>query len=83
LEEDADGAPVGRLELAADGFAVSIERMDGDRRLRLRRELDGVATLSFAPADPETAVELVGGQLARGGRNTLFTMVLPGFLKLV
>ncbi|HEY8932100.1 MAG TPA: hypothetical protein VIM44_02175, partial [Rariglobus sp.] len=84
LEADPAAAPIGLLELSASQVAIRVSRDAGSSRLV--RELDcqgsGCHT-SVAPADPDDAAGLVGSQLARGGKNTLFRKVFPRFLELL
>lgn len=83
LEADVEGAPIGRLELDGEGFSVSIARLPGEQRLSLQRVIDECEVSSLVPADADDPVALVGGQLERGGRNSVFVGVLPRFLEVL
>jgi glucose-6-phosphate dehydrogenase assembly protein OpcA len=83
LEANGEGAPVERLELGGDGFCASVERVAGQKHLRLCREIEGCEVCSLVPADEDEPVALVGGQLARGGRNSVFARLLPRFLEVL
>lgn len=79
LIEDPDGAPISRTELCAGALHARVTREAGSPYVV--RELEGpeVFSRSLGPADPESSVELVALQLARGGRNSLFQKILPRF----
>jgi len=83
LEADAEARPIERLELSGEGFSASIARLPGEPRLRLQRVVGDCEVSSLVPADADERVALVGGQLARGGRNSVFTGVLPRFLEVL
>ncbi len=83
LVADPAAAPLGAFELAGGGIELEVTRPAGERRLLRRRRGSGADCESFLPADPDAPVDLVAGQLARGGRNPLFHEVLPRLLELL
>lgn len=83
LEADPAAAPLGCFELAGEEFELMVEREPGGLRLSRRRRNRGSECSAFSPADPDENVGLVGGLLARGGRNSLFVEVLPRFVELL
>lgn len=83
LEADEASAPVGLLELSAPGVTVRISRAAGAAHLLRELITSGNSQTSLAPADPDDDGGLVGAQLARGGKNTLYRKVLPRFLELL
>jgi glucose-6-phosphate dehydrogenase assembly protein OpcA len=84
VEADPASAPLGLLELSAPQVAIRVSREAGSPHLV--RELDCQLSgchASPAPADPDDDAGLVGTQLARGGKNSLFCKVFPRFLELL
>jgi hypothetical protein len=49
------------------------------KRIERKIEAPGYEVVSHAPTDPDMPHELVGLQLARGGKNSLFMKILPRF----
>jgi glucose-6-phosphate dehydrogenase assembly protein OpcA len=83
LVEDPAAAPVSELVLRAGARSAHITRAAGSRHVERRIEAPGYLVTSLSPADPESPEELVGLQLARGGRNSLFRKILPRFVGLL
>ncbi len=83
LEADESSAPLGLLELNAPGVTVRISRTAGAAHLLRELITSANSQTSLAPADPDDDAGLVGAQLARGGKNTLYRKVLPRFLELL
>ena len=83
VESDPTAAPLGLLEVSAPGITIRLSRAAG--AVHLVRELITPVSVqtSLAPADPDDDAGLVGAQLARGGKNTLYRKVLPRFLELL
>ncbi|BCX46338.1 glucose-6-phosphate dehydrogenase protein OpcA [Haloferula helveola] len=83
LVPDADGPPLGRLEIEAGEVRIDVVRDPGSSHLLRRLECGGHRSESPAPVDPDGSVELVGEQLSRGGKNSLYRKILPRFLELL
>jgi glucose-6-phosphate dehydrogenase assembly protein OpcA len=83
LEIDPTSAPLGLLEIIAPDLTIRLSRTAG--AVHVLRELITPVNVqtSLAPADPDDDAGLVGAQLARGGKNTLYRKVLPRFLELL
>ncbi len=70
------------LQSARGVFAVRREPGAG-HLLRGTEEVDGHRSEFLLPADPDTLVDQISSQLARGGDNTLYTAILPAFSALL
>lgn len=94
--ESPSGSPI-RATLVADESSSplgSVEMVMGDARLRVCREpgsshLERLVTApghvaeAPGPVDAEGSMDLVGEELSRGTRNTLFRKILPRFRALI
>jgi len=83
LEANPAAAPLALLELTAPAVSVRISREAGSAYLSREISLNGVSHTSMAPADPDDDASLVGDQLSRGGKNSLYRKVVPRFLELL
>lgn len=83
LRSDAGGAALGRLTLTAGSVRVEVARAADARLLVRRLEAPGHRVEDLAPADHDDPVSLIGDQLSRGGKNSLFTKILARFLRLL
>lgn len=83
LEADENAAPLGLLELTAPQGSVRISRAAGAIHLTREVTMNGVSHASVGPADPDDDANLVGDQLSRGGKNSLYRKVVPRFLELL
>ncbi len=78
-----EGVPLAKFEVISDSVRVIISRGEGDKLLR-HQLICGSHELDVdGPADSDECFELVGNQLSRGGKNSLFRRVLPHFLDLL
>lgn len=82
-ESSEDSAPVGLVELSAGGTTVRVSREKGSPHLLREIDSSDYYVSSLSPADPEAPADLVAQQLSRGGKNSLFLKILPGFLELL
>ena len=83
LIADEGAAPLEAVAIRGGEACVEV-RMAEDREHLVRRfECPGHRTESISPADRGSAPALLGEQLSRGGRNSLFRKVLPRFLQLL
>jgi hypothetical protein len=71
------------LRLTAGDVVVEITREPGSNYVARSIESPGYTAHSPGPADPEDSVKLLGEQLSRGGKNSLFAKVLPRFRELL
>ncbi|OYV00721.1 MAG: hypothetical protein CFE26_23670, partial [Verrucomicrobiales bacterium VVV1] len=83
LEADPSAAPLSLLEITAPNMVLRLSRATDSPHLVRELITNGTAQTSLAPADPDDDAGLVGAQLARGGKNTLYRKVLPRFLELL
>jgi glucose-6-phosphate dehydrogenase assembly protein OpcA len=83
IESAQDSAPLGLVELSSEDTTVRVSREKGAAHLLREIESHDYKVCSLAPADPEAPADLVAQQLARGGKNSLFLKILPGFLELL
>lgn len=79
LCEDHDSPPVSYLALRAGERCARVLQSSGATHVERCFESPGYRISSFAPTDPASPGELVGLQLARAGRNSLFRKILPRF----
>jgi glucose-6-phosphate dehydrogenase assembly protein OpcA len=82
VEESADSAPIGLVELSSASTVVRVSREKGSAHLLREIESGDYKVSSLSPADPEAPQDLVAQQLSRGGKNSLFIKILPVFLEL-
>ena len=71
------------MRIAGEHFEIVIERASHSSHLHLRLRVGEHVTDTLAPAGADEAGELIGEQLARGGKNSLFRKVLPQFRELL
>lgn len=83
LVADEASAPLGSAKLSGGGVTVSVLRDAGASHLTRRIEAPGHVVEAPGPVDPDTCASLVGEQLARGGKNTLFQKILPRYRQLL
>ena len=79
LKEDAAGQPLSSLTIRADDTLVRVTEKVGASHVERCVESGTYRAVSLSPADPDTPAELVGVQLARGGKNSLYQKILPCF----
>lgn len=79
LTEDASGPALGSLVIRAGDTTVQVTQKAGSSHVERQIETAGYKAISLSPADPVTPEELVGVQLARGGKNSLYQKILPRF----
>ena len=83
VESCIDSAPLGLVELSSDKATVRVSHEKNSIHLLREIEAGDYHVTSLAPADPEASADLVGQQLSRGGKNSLFIKILPMFLELL
>jgi glucose-6-phosphate dehydrogenase assembly protein OpcA len=83
LRADPDSAPLGLVKLLGGGVTISVSREAGATHLLRRIEAPGHFVEAPGPVDPDSCAGLIGEQLARGGKNSLFRKILPRFRDLL
>jgi glucose-6-phosphate dehydrogenase assembly protein OpcA len=79
LTADEKSAPLSKVEVRSDSVAVRVLRDAGATHVSRQIQAAGYTANSLSPADPDVAAELVGLQLSRGGKNSLYQKILPRF----
>jgi glucose-6-phosphate dehydrogenase assembly protein OpcA len=79
LQEMATGPALSLLIIRAGDVTLSVRHLSDCKRIERKIEAPGYEVVSHAPTDPDMPHELVGLQLARGGKNSLFMKILPRF----
>ncbi|MDA7649500.1 glucose-6-phosphate dehydrogenase assembly protein OpcA, partial [Akkermansiaceae bacterium] len=80
---DDSGAPLSLLSIQSPDCEVKVSREKGNSHLCQAICTDGHCLYVSGPADSDESEGLVGDQLSRGGKNSLFLRVLPRFLELL
>lgn len=78
-----DGPPLESICLEMEGVKTFVGQCPNGAHIERRIEAGEHKVSSLSPADPLSPQELVGQQLSRGGRNSLFRKVLPRFRALL
>lgn len=76
-------APLGLVQLSGGDMTVSVSRDAGATHLLRRIDSNGHIIEALGPTDVDEPAELIGEQLARGGKNSLFRKILPRFQDLL
>jgi len=79
LIADEKSAPLGKVELRSPDVTVCVSQDAGASHVSRQIKAAGYCAHSLSPADPESDAELVGLQLSRGGKNSLYQKILPTF----
>lgn len=79
LTASPDSAPLSALVLRSSDTAVQVTYEKGASHVQRQIECGAYKATSLSPADPTSPAELVGLQLARGGKNSLYQKILPRF----
>ncbi|MEM9080097.1 MAG: glucose-6-phosphate dehydrogenase assembly protein OpcA [Verrucomicrobiota bacterium] len=83
LKENAEGAALGRLLITDGETRVEVSQKAGAGNLEMSLVASGHELKRVAPADPPRNRDLVGEQLSRGGKNSLFRKVWPVFFAML
>ena len=83
LVADENSAPLGGLRLTGGGLEMFVERAPQSQHLHMHLAVGDHQTESVAPAGSDDPGTLIGDQLARGGKNSLYLKILPMFLALL
>lgn len=76
---DSAGPPLASLVIRAKGTTVSVSQKPGASHVERHIETAAYKATSLSPVDPTTPAELLGVQLSRGGKNSLYQKILPRF----
>lgn len=79
LTTDAFGPPLSFVVIRATHTTVSVSQKAGASHVERHVETAAYKATSLSPIDPTTPAELVGVQLSRGGKNSLYQKILPRF----
>lgn len=82
ITEDATGEALSLFKVTADDVEVAISRDKGSRFLRERLSSASSVVDDFSTAGSIKDSDIVGQQLSRGSKNTLYKGVLPTFYDL-
>lgn len=77
ITHNEDGAPLGEVRIENSDTVVAVSRIAGKTHLDLSLRAPHHEVNQLTPADADTPVGLVEGQLARGGKNSLFLRIWP------
>jgi glucose-6-phosphate dehydrogenase assembly protein OpcA len=83
LTADESSAPLGLVSLKGGDVEVSVYREAEASFLVRRIKCSTHVVESPGPVDPDSSAGLIGEQLARGGKNSLFQKILPRFRDLL
>lgn len=83
LEENSSGPALSSLVLRAGNRIARVTQAAGASHVERAVEAPGYSVSSLSPADPSDPEQLVALQLARGGKNSLFTKILPRFREML
>lgn len=83
VESAESGPPLQLVRLGGEDVTIEVSRDAEANYLCRRLEAPGHRIVGPGPIDPDDSVGLVGEQLSRGGKNSLYRKILPRFLKLL
>lgn len=83
MNEDSGIPPLGSVVIRAGETIVQVSQKAGASHVERRVESGAYKAVSLSPIDPVTPAELVGVQLARGGKNSLYQKILPRFREML
>lgn len=75
--------PLELLRLEGEDLMVEVSREAGAERLSRRIQAPGHEVVTPGPVNADEPLGLVGEQLSRGGKNSLFRKILPRFLTML
>jgi hypothetical protein len=83
LVADEASSSLASVRLLGKNLEIVIERASHSPHLHLRLRVGDHITDTLAPAGADDSGALIGEQLARGGKNSLYRKVLPKFRELL
>jgi glucose-6-phosphate dehydrogenase assembly protein OpcA len=79
LTADSAGPPLTSVVIRAGNTTVSVSQKPGASHVERHVETAAYKATSLSPIDPVSPADLVGVQLSRGGKNSLYQKILPRF----
>ncbi|MES2657447.1 MAG: glucose-6-phosphate dehydrogenase assembly protein OpcA [Verrucomicrobiota bacterium] len=79
ITSDSSGPPLTSVIIRAKNTLVSVSQKPGASHVERHVETAAYKATSLSPIDPVSPAELVGVQLSRGGKNSLYQKILPRF----
>ena len=83
LRADESSAPLSEIALTGENLAIRVHREKGASKVLRSIQAPGHHVEMPGPANPDDSVDLVGEQLSRGGKNSLFRKILPRFMAML
>ncbi len=83
ITPDPSGPPLSSLVIRANNTTVQVSQKPGSSHVERHVESAAYKATSLSPVDPTTPAELVGVQLSRGGKNSLYQKILPRFREML
>lgn len=83
LISDESSAPIGALQMSGGQLSIHVDRAIGASHIHMQLQVGDHSTDSLAPAGCDDCSMLIGDQLARGGKNSLFLKILPAFQEML
>lgn len=83
LIADEKSAALGSVVITAGDVEVSVQCERGAKHVQRRLKASCGTHDSLGPAEADDSADLVGDQLSRGGKNSLFLKILPKFRELL
>ncbi len=79
LTADSAGPPLASVVIRGGDTTVRVSQKPGASHVERHVETATYKASSLSPIDPVSPAELVGVQLSRGGKNSLYQKILPRF----
>lgn len=83
LISDENAAPIGSLQIEGGDLSILVDRTVGSAHIHMQLQVGDHSTNTLAPAGCDDCCMLIGDQLARGGKNSLFLKILPAFREML
>lgn len=83
IQYSESSAPLGSLAMTARSLQLRVRRDPGKSHLFHQLVAGDLHLEGLTPADSDEDADLIGDQLARGGKNSLYRRMLPRFLELL
>jgi len=83
LISDEQAAPIAQLSITGGPMSLVVNREPSSAHIYMRLIVGDHITETLAPAGCDDCAMLIGDQLARGGKNSLFLKILPLFQNLL
>lgn len=83
MTEQMDSPPLSCVTLRTKNTVVQVSQKSGASHVERSLKSAGYIATSLSPIDPTSPAEIVGVQLSRGGKNSLYQKILPRFRTLL